>query len=39
MRFTMHPGMGGPHESVVPLRTNAPATSEQVFIVRSRWGR
>jgi hypothetical protein len=39
MRFTMHPGMGGPHEFVVPVRTNDPATPEQVFIVRSRWAR
>jgi hypothetical protein len=38
MRFTMHAGMGGPHEFRVPLRTNDPAAPEQVLVVRSDWG-
>jgi hypothetical protein len=37
MRFTMHRGMGGPHEFHVPLRTNDPAVPEQVLVVRSNW--
>jgi hypothetical protein len=30
--------MGGPHEFLVPLRTNDPATPERRLIVRSDWG-
>jgi hypothetical protein len=39
MRFTMSAGMGGPHEFVVPLRTNDPGTPEQRLVVRSNWVR
>jgi hypothetical protein len=38
MEFTMHEGMGGPHEFRVALRTNDPATPELVLRVRSVWG-
>ncbi len=38
MTFTMHAGMGGPHEFVVVIRTNDPGKSEHRFIVRSDWG-
>lgn len=37
MSFTMHAGMGGPHEFVVPLRTNDPAAPERQLVVRSLW--
>lgn len=36
--FTMHAGMGGAHEFLVPLRTNDPAAPERPLIVRSSWG-
>jgi hypothetical protein len=39
MRFTMHAGMGGPHEFRVPVDTNDPAAPQQVLVVRSNWGR
>lgn len=39
MGFTMHEGMGGPHEFRVQLRTDDPATPELVLTVRSVWGR
>ena len=38
MQFTMHAGMGGPHEFQVPLATNDPVTPERVLTVRSSWG-
>jgi len=38
MAFTMHAGMGGPHEFVVPLRTNDPEARNRSLIVRSFWG-
>ncbi len=38
LAFTMHEGMGGPHEFLVPLRTNDPAAPERRLIVRSSWG-
>lgn len=34
----MHEGMGGPHEFVVPLRTNDPTAPERPLTVRSYWG-
>jgi len=34
----MHEGMGGPHEFVVPLRTNDPMTPERRLVVLSNWG-
>lgn len=34
----MTEGMGGPHEFVVPLRTNDAATPERRLVVRSDWG-
>ena len=38
MAFTMHAGMGGPHEFVAPLRSNDPAAAERLLTVRSYWG-
>ncbi len=38
MTFTMHAGMGGRHEFLVPLRTNDPAAPERELRVRSVWG-
>ena len=38
MEYTMPPGMGGPHEFHVLLRTNDPAEPETVLIARSDWG-
>ena len=38
LAFTMHQGMGGPHEFVVRVRTNDTATPERQLIVRSDWG-
>jgi hypothetical protein len=37
LSFTMHEGMGGPHEFVVPLRTNDAARPEQRLTVKSDW--
>ena len=37
MRFTMHAGMGGPHEFRVPLRSNDATAPVRVLIVRSTW--
>ena len=34
----MHQGMGGPHEFVIPLGSNDPATPERHLVVRSFWG-
>ena len=39
MQFTMHAGMGGPHEFRVPVVTNDSVTPEHVLTVRSFWGR
>jgi hypothetical protein len=38
MAFTMHAGMGGPHEFIVPLRTNDPERPERALTVLSYWG-
>jgi hypothetical protein len=38
LSFTMSEGMGGPHEFVVPLRTNDPDRPEQALTVLSHWG-
>ena len=38
MDFTMHAGMGGPHEFRTPLRTNDAVQPEKVLVVRSAWG-
>jgi hypothetical protein len=38
MDYTMHPGMAGPHEFHVYLRTNDPAEPETVLIAKSDWG-
>lgn len=34
----MHEGMSGPHEFIVPLRTNDPTTPERRLVVLSNWG-
>jgi len=34
----MHQGMGGPHEFVIPLRSNDPAAPERHLVVRSFLG-
>jgi hypothetical protein len=34
----MHEGMGGPHEFVVPLRTNDRVEPERRLVVYSNWG-
>lgn len=39
VQFTMHEGMGVPHDFCVPLRTNPPETPERELVVRSRWHR
>ena len=39
LRFTMHIGMGGPHDFRIPLKTNDPTKLEQELAVRSHWGR
>jgi hypothetical protein len=36
--YTMHEGMGGPHEFHVRLRTNDPVEPEKVLVVKSNWG-
>ena len=38
MNFTMHAGMGGPHEFMVIVRTNDPVAPDRQLIVRSDWG-
>ena len=38
MEYTMHPGMDGPHEFRVYLRTNDPYEPEVVLIAKSDWG-
>lgn len=37
LRFTMHEGMGGPHEFRVHLRTNDPVEPEKQVVIRSNW--
>ena len=39
MRFTMHEGMGGPHEFRVALATNDRTAPARELVVRSGWGR
>jgi hypothetical protein len=39
LTFTMHRGMGGPHDFRVALATNDPVTPNRELVVRSRWGR
>ncbi|MGE5073604.1 MAG: hypothetical protein ACM3MF_09270 [Anaerolineae bacterium] len=36
--FMMHPGMDGPHDYAVHLKTNDPAASDLVVHVLSDWG-
>jgi len=38
MEYTMHPGMGGPHEFRVHLRTSDPVEPETILIAKSNWG-
>jgi hypothetical protein len=38
LRFTMHEGMGGPHEFRVHLLTTDPEQPDIPLTVRSRWG-
>jgi hypothetical protein len=38
LTYTMHEGMGGPHEFHVQLRTNDPVEPEKVLVVKSTWG-
>jgi len=38
MRFTMHEGMGGPHEFRVALASNDRTGPERELVVRSGWG-
>jgi hypothetical protein len=38
LTFSMHAGMGGPHEFLVLLRTNDPALPERSLVVKSGWG-
>jgi hypothetical protein len=38
LTYTMHEGMGGPHEFHVRLRTNDPVEPEKVLVVKSNWG-
>jgi hypothetical protein len=37
LSFTMQAGMGGPHEFVVPVRTNDPASPVRRLVVYSNW--
>jgi hypothetical protein len=37
MQFTMHEGMGGPHDFRVYLNTNDPEQPERVLTVLSNW--
>jgi hypothetical protein len=37
MRYTMHAGMGGPHEFLVRLRTSDPTQPEIPLRVYSNW--
>ena len=36
-RFTMPPGMGGPHLFLIRLRTNDAVQPERVLRIRSLW--
>lgn len=36
-RFTMHPGMGGPHDFRVHVRTNDPAQPNKLLTILSNW--
>jgi hypothetical protein len=36
--FTMHPGMDGPHDFAVHLKTNDPKNPDLVVHVLSNWG-
>jgi hypothetical protein len=38
MDYTMHPGMGGPHEFRVYVQTNDPAEPETILVAKSDWG-
>lgn len=38
MNYTMHAGMGGPHEFHVILRTNDPSEPERILVAKSDWG-
>jgi hypothetical protein len=38
MEYTMHPGMGGPHEFRVHVRTNDPVEPEKLLVAKSNWG-
>jgi hypothetical protein len=38
LQFTMHAGMGGPHDFRVALTTNDPRKPERELAVRSHWG-
>jgi hypothetical protein len=37
MQFTMHPGMEGPHDFRVDLRTNDPSQPSKELVVLSNW--
>lgn len=37
MTFTMHPGMAGPHDFRVDLKTNDPAQPAKELVVLSEW--
>jgi hypothetical protein len=37
LEFTMHRGMGGPHEFRVHLRSDDPLEPEKVLVVKSDW--
>jgi len=37
MRFTMHPGMAGPHDFRLHLVTNDPAERDRTVRVLSNW--
>ena len=36
--YSMHEGMGGPHEFQVHVRTNDPAKPEVLLVAKSDWG-
>ena len=37
MTFTMHPGMAGPHDFRVDLKTNDPTQPTKELVVLSEW--
>jgi hypothetical protein len=37
LQFTMHEGMGGPHEFRVHVLTNDPEAPQQEVTIRSTW--